>query len=268
MERKFIKSVLVVDDERAMCLTLREFLQRSGYECRTSANGAEALDMLKSGEFNLMISDIKMPEKDGMDLLREVCAGYPGIETIMMTGQAAEYTYSQIIEAGAADFIRKPFELPELRAKIERIERERSLLRDLKETNSALGVVLSRVEADREKLDTDVTANLKQLISPYLDKLKSTRLDETQSALVDILDSNVKKITSSFSTRLSHVHLNLSNMEIRVANLIQIGKGNKELAEILGVSINTVKTHRYNLRTKLGLRKEKVNLESYLKSIE
>jgi len=57
-------------------------------------------------------------------------------------------------------------------------------------------------------------------------------------------------------------------MEVQVANLIKAGKGNKEIASILGVSLNTIMTHRYRLRSKLGLKQQKVNLSSYLSSID
>jgi DNA-binding CsgD family transcriptional regulator len=56
-------------------------------------------------------------------------------------------------------------------------------------------------------------------------------------------------------------------MEVQVANLIKVGKRNKEIASILGISLNTVTTYRYRLRTKLGLKQEKVNLRSFLSSI-
>jgi len=267
-QEKAIKKILVVDDDRAVCLTVQRFLLEEGYGCQTATDVANTLNMLKNDDFDLVISDIKMPNINGLDLLRHICLEHHRIETIMMTGHTGEYTYSDIIEAGASDFIQKPFEMAELKAKIVRIERERRVLSDLKETNTALGVVLRRVEGDKDKLKTDITLNLKKLVSPLLDKLKGTRLDETQGALLDVLESNLSKITSSFTSSLSQPHLNLSDMEIRIANLIQTGKENKEMAEILGVSINTVKTHRYHLRAKLGLRKEKINLKSYLKSIE
>lgn len=267
-QEQAIKRILVVDDEGAVCLALQRFLLGAGFGCRTATDVAKALDMLKNGDFDMVISDIKMPDMNGLDLLRHIRLEHHGIETIMMTGHAGEYTYGEIIEAGATDFIQKPFEMAELQAKIARIERERGMLSDLEETNTALGIVLRRVEGDKDKLKTDITLNLKKLISPLLDKLKSTRLDETQRAFLDVLESNLREITSAFASNLSQPHLNLSDMEIRIANLIQAGKENKEMAEILGISINTVKTHRYHLRSKLGLRKEKTNLKAYLKSIE
>ena len=67
---------------------------------------------------------------------------------------------------------------------------------------------------------------------------------------------------------LSQMRANLSHMEIQIANLIKAEKDSKEIADILGVSVNTVTTHRYHLRTKLGLKGKKVTLKSHLKSID
>ena len=142
------------------------------------------------------------------------------------------------------------------------------MLNEFQETKAAFGVVLKRVEGDKEKLNADILANLQQLIFPYLDKLKATRLDEKQMAYLNILDMNLSKVTTPFMRGFSQVRANLSHTEIQIANLIKTGKSSKEIADILAVSVNTVTTHRYHLRTKLGLKREKVTLKSHLKSID
>jgi DNA-binding response OmpR family regulator len=268
MESEHSERILVVDDEKRVCSMLLEFLRQEGYNCRSTTDPVEALAILEQNDFDLVISDIRMQGMSGLELLRELRIKHPGIDTIVMTAFTSDHTYMDIIEAGAADFIGKPFKLPELKAKIERVNRERRMLRELQETNTALGVVLKRVEGDKEKLDADILSNLQQLIFPYLDKLRGTRLDEKQVTYVNILHLNLLKITSPFMRNLSQKRANLSHMEIQIANLIKAGKDSKEIADILGVSINTVTTHRYHLRTKLGLKGEKVTLKSHLKSID
>ena len=267
MKSKDIRRILVVDDDESMCTVVIGFLAMSGYYSQSTTDPAQALSILEHDDFDLVISDIRMNGMDGLDLVREIGRKYPAIDTIIMSGFTGDYTYSDIIEAGASDFITKPFQLPELKAKLERIDRERKIQRELRELNIAMGVLLQRADKDKEKLSTDILSNLEQLILPYLHKLKSTRMDERQRTYLDILESNLLKITSPFVSSLSQSHTNLSHMEIQIANFIKAGKGNKEIAEILGVSVNTVKTHRYHLRTKLRLKSEKVNLKSYLTSI-
>jgi FixJ family two-component response regulator len=186
----------------------------------------------------------------------------------MMTGYTSIYTYSDIIKAGAADFITKPFQLPELKAKIERIDRERKMNRELQELNIAMGVLLQRVEKDKETLSKNVISNVKELILPYVEKLKNGRLSQEYKAYIEIMETNLSEICSPFLKNLSLKHAHISSMEVQVANLIKAGKRNKEIASLLRVSSNTVMTHRHHLRSKLGLKREKINLRSYLISTD
>jgi FixJ family two-component response regulator len=263
-----IKKILVVDDEQNICALLTKFLRSSGYSCDSTTDPAEALEVLKRDSFELVISDIKMEGMDGLRLLSEIIKIDPEVDTIMMTGHTGIYTYSDIIKAGAADFIAKPFQLPELKAKMERIERERKIQRELKELNIALGVLFQRAEKDKETLSENVVYNVKELILPYVDKLKNGHLSEEYKAYIEIMRTNLSEICSPFMKNLSLQYANISSMEVQVANLIRAGKINKEIASILGISLNTVMTHRYRLRSKFGLNQKKVNLRSYLNSIE
>ncbi|MGA2227282.1 MAG: PAS domain S-box protein, partial [Syntrophobacteraceae bacterium] len=147
MESEHSKRILVVDDEKSLCLMVLNFFRRAGYDCHSTTNPINALEILEDDNFGLVISDIAMPEMNGLDLIREIRQKHPGIDTLAMTGYTGDYTYSDIIEAGAADFIGKPFELPELRAKVERIERERRMLRALREANAALELAHNRKKA-------------------------------------------------------------------------------------------------------------------------
>jgi len=149
-------------------------------------------------------------------------------------------------------------------------EREKELeikTHNLEETNIALKVLLKRRDEDRRELEEKVLLNIKEIIVPYLEKLRKCGLDERQSTYVGILESNLKDIISSFSFRLSSVYLNLTPSEIKVANLVKQGKTNKEIAELLNFSSRTAAFHREHIRKKLGIKNKKTNLRSYLSSI-
>lgn len=139
--------------------------------------------------------------------------------------------------------------------------------RELEETNTALHVLLKRMDRDKKELMENVLTNIQGLILPYVEKLESSRLDEVQKSCIGLLKSGLAEIGSPFIKRFPQKHTNLSAMEVRVANLIKAGKGNKEIAQILGISLNTVMTHRYHLRAKLGVKGKKVNLGYHLNSI-
>jgi PAS domain S-box-containing protein len=138
----------------------------------------------------------------------------------------------------------------------------------LEEVNTALRVLLKQREDDKKELGEVVTSNVRELIGPYLERLKKGRLAAVQKALVDILESNLNNIISPFTSQLSARLCNLTPTEIRVANLVKEGKTNKEIAELLLLSRNTILFHRHNIRTKLGLRKSKKNLRSHLLGVE
>jgi FixJ family two-component response regulator len=266
--KREIKRILVVDDEQNICVMLTKFLRSSGYACESANEPAKALEALRPNAFELVISDIKMAGTDGLQLLSEILKIDPGLDTIMMTGHTRIYTYSDIIRAGAADFIAKPFQLPELKAKIERIDRERRMRRELQDLNTAMRVLLQQAQGEKEKLGADVVSNVRELILPYVDKLKNNHLSQEYKAYIEVLETNLSEICSPFLKNLSLKHFHISSMEVQVANLIKAGKRNKEIASILGVSLNTIMTHRYRLRSKLGLKHKKVNLRSHLNSIE
>lgn len=150
------------------------------------------------------------------------------------------------------------------------LEREKELEAkslDLQETNTALRVLLKNREEDQREFGADLLANLKELVFPYVAKLKESRLNDAQTTYLKILESHLHEIRAPFLRQLSRVSANLSPVERRIAGLIKEGRQNKEISEILGVSLNTVATHRYHLRTKLGLKNKNINLVSYLQSL-
>ena len=140
--------------------------------------------------------------------------------------------------------------------------------KNLEEVNTALRVLLKRREEDKGELEEKVMSNVKDLVLPYLEKLKKTSLDSNQKSCVDILESNLKEIVSPFSRKLSSKYLGLTPAEVRVADLVKEGKTTKEIAEFMNVSSKTIEAHRDNIRKKMGIKHKKANLRTYLSSIE
>ena len=103
--------VLIVDDEEMICSILARRLGREGYSCVTANNGREALNHFYKGNFSLIISDIKMPEMDGMELLKKVKALNPKTMMIIITAYAEIDVAVDAMRLGANDFIMKPVNL-------------------------------------------------------------------------------------------------------------------------------------------------------------
>jgi PAS domain S-box-containing protein len=140
--------------------------------------------------------------------------------------------------------------------------------RRLEEANTALRVVLKQMEEKRREDRENILSNVKQLIIPYLNRLKGGPLNRDQMILLGTLESNLNGITSPLVGKLSSSFLRLTPMEIRIAHLVKEGLMNKEIAELLGTSLNTISSHRHSIRGKLGLKNKGMNLRSYLLSLE
>ena len=155
---------------------------------------------------------------------------------------------------------------------VEETLRERELelelqKQNLEEANTALRVLLKKREEDKGELEEKVLSNVKELVNPYLKRLKNTSLDPQQRAHLELVESNLNDIISPFLHRLSSKYLNLTPREIEVATLVKEGKATKEIAEILNLSMNAVDFHRKNIRQKLGLKNKKANLRTHLLSL-
>ena len=115
------KSVLIVDDEKNIRLTLSQTLEALGVEPDTAANGEEALAKLKEKEFGLILLDLKMPGMDGMEVLRRVREIRPDIRVIILTAYGTIESAVEAMKLGAVDFIQKPFSPEEIRELVSRV---------------------------------------------------------------------------------------------------------------------------------------------------
>jgi len=138
---------------------------------------------------------------------------------------------------------------------------------NLDEVNTALRVLLKSRDEDREEFEDKVLLNVKELVLPYIEKIKNIKLDSRQLDYVNILESNLNDIVSPFLNRLSSKYLKLTPTEIRVANLVKEGKTTKDIAEIMGLAKKTIDFYRENIRRKLGLKNKKTNLRTHLLSV-
>ncbi|MBK5100406.1 MAG: diguanylate cyclase [Desulfobacteraceae bacterium] len=156
--------LLVVDDDESVRTALLEMLRHIGFKAKSAGNGKDALKELKEDSYTFTLTDIRMPEMDGLQLIKAIKNDYPHIYCIAMTGYSKEYKYVDVINAGATDFINKPFSLEELEAKVRRGIIERNIKEELSRlsiTDSLTGLYNQRhfyarlkeevTRADRQK---------------------------------------------------------------------------------------------------------------------
>lgn len=156
------------------------------------------------------------------------------------------------------------------RAERELTQQEGELRRkslQLEETNTALKVLLRQREKDQRELERRIVTNIKQLVLPYAHKLKKMHLNGSQANCLEILETHLHDILTPFMGYITSQYPHLTAKEIQIATLVRDGQTNKDIAELMNLSVNTVQTHRHNLRKKLGLKNNKTNLRSYLLSL-
>ena len=115
------RTVLVVDDDRDMVETCARILQRGGYDCLTATGGREALDLLRRHRLDLILTDLRMPEMDGLTLLANARRDAPKVPVVIFTAYGSMETARQAREAGAAAYLAKPFGVGELQDTVARV---------------------------------------------------------------------------------------------------------------------------------------------------
>ena len=124
-----VPKILIVEDDVAVKKLLTKFLTMSGFQNKSAESAEEAEEILSNEDINIVITDIRLPGKDGIELTKKIKMKYD-IGIIVMTAYSSEYSYSDAIENGASDLIFKPIRLNELVLRINRVIKERSLLED------------------------------------------------------------------------------------------------------------------------------------------
>jgi len=116
--------ILIVDDEAGIRALLSAILRKAGFEVEEASNGTEVLRLHQERPFDLIITDIVMPEKEGLEMIRELCRTDPGIKIIAISGSGKDHAdhYLQLAEAfGAAQVLAKPFSGQDLLAAVHRV---------------------------------------------------------------------------------------------------------------------------------------------------
>jgi len=138
--------ILLVDDEEMVRKPFERFLSESGHEVITAGDGVEALEILAGRPADLIITDLRMPRMDGLELLRRVKVLKPDQDLIIVTGYAEMDSTVEALRLGAANYLMKPVNLEELAIAVDRIEKQQARDRKLKEHETRL--VQARKMAD------------------------------------------------------------------------------------------------------------------------
>lgn len=156
-------------------------------------------------------------------------------------------------------------DITEIRNAEQELSRKSKKLEDL---NTTLTVLLNKRSEDLEEIENRILSNVKELVLPYIDKMKLCSLDPQCLGLVELIEANLREIVSPFANKLSAQYASLTPKEIQIANFIKEGKTSKEIAQILNLSKSAIDVHRYRLRKKVGLNRMKTNLQNHLAALK
>ncbi|MFW5636912.1 MAG: response regulator, partial [Thermodesulfobacteriota bacterium] len=123
--------ILIVDDDATVRFLMNEFMETVGYQSHMASSGHEALKLMRTRQVDVVITDIMMPGMDGLELTERIHGEY-NCEIIVMTGYSGDYSYEEVINKGASDFVFKPVRFEELLLRLKRVLKERYLKEELR----------------------------------------------------------------------------------------------------------------------------------------
>jgi CheY-like chemotaxis protein len=118
--------ILVTEDESSLRMFVARALRLDGHETHEAGDGEEGLEKLSESEFDLLLSDIRMPVMDGIELAHQAAARHPGLKILLMTGYAEQRERADDLSSKIVDVVQKPFALPDIRRAVARALAEES----------------------------------------------------------------------------------------------------------------------------------------------
>lgn len=276
-------NILILEDVASDAELMEDELTQAGldYVARRVAGRSAFIKELEDFSPDLILADYSLPGFDGKAALKIVMDKCIDIPFIFVSGAIGEELAIELLKKGATDYVLKNKltrlvpsvrrALNEVAERNERKKAENELRRksqSLEEANTALKVLLEHRDEDRRTLEEKVLTNVKKLALPYIDKLKTLKLDESQMTCVRIIENHLKDIISPFLRNLTLDHMDFTPREIEITALVKEGKTTKDITELLNISATAVDFHRKNIRMKLGIKNQKTNLRSYLLSMQ
>ncbi len=270
--------MLLVEDDADFRDALVTRLTKRNFNIVPVLSAENALVAIESSDYQIIVADIKLPGMDGMTFLAKIREVDNSIPVILMTGYASLDSAKKAVELNATEYLLKPLEnIEELLNPVykavnnyELVKRNRQLLdelqeqkKELEQKNIALGELFSQLETEKRRMEDNVFANTNKLLLPTLDKLRK-KASSLEMRYVDLLESDLKDITSSFGRNLTTTTYRLTPREVELCKMIKNGLTSKEIAKLLAISVQTAERHRNNIRKKLNIVKQGINLATYL----
>jgi len=159
-------------------------------------------------------------------------------------------------------------DISERKASEEALLRSQAELRDqkkaLEQKNIALGEIIAQVEIEKQKIEENISLNIQRVLFPILDQLEQ---EVDPKPLLDVFRRNLDGLASSYGSRITERTVNLTPREIEICSMIKGGLSSRDISELLKISPATVERHRKNIRRKLNLTNQDINLTTFLRNL-
>jgi DNA-binding NarL/FixJ family response regulator len=279
--------VLIIEDNEDDALLLLRVLKKEGFAVTHSlVDDKAAVRRVLKEPWDLVLSDYSMPSFTAIDALKLVRKADVDLPFIIVSGVIGEDTAVAAMRSGAHDYFLKNNltrlgaavrrELAEADGRRARRRAETALAesakqlrlqkQELEQKNLALREILAQIEAEKDAIRKSVIRSADRMLLPVVNELrrKATRIEGKH---LDLLEKNVRELTSEFGVRMTGGMASLTPRQLEICNMIRSGMESKEIAEMMGVALRTVETHRNAIRKKLGISGEETNLATYLQSM-
>ena len=284
--------IAVVDDDPIICDIMEAMLSSWNFIPYILPEPFLLEDLIHAAVFtNVFLLDMRLPHGSTLSWIPRILENYPESKVIVMTGYADTDTVIEAIRAGAFDFLQKPIPPELIRHALDRAIRmqdkersEKQMIADLQlkniqlqeqkqrleflnerllETNRAFSTLAQNLDFERVDILNRLAQKIESGIIPAVTRLRSDQHLERYSIELDIIVSMLHDITAGTNPSGASTNL-LTTAESRVASLIKKGLTTDKIAEQLFISVDTVKTHRKNIRKKLNITNSQSDLRDFL----
>lgn len=245
--------VLVVDDEKEIRDVLSKALTRiAGFHVEVAENADEALQKIKNERFDLVLTDLKMPGKDGLQLLSEISKTDPDILTVMMTGHGTIDSALEAMKRGASDYLMKPVNLEEIIVRLQKVLDERRRFVRLKDFATHLeraNQELRRLDAMKSEFVSVASHELRTPLAAIKNAVqlvlsgKTGKVNETQTKFLTMAERNINRLTNILNDLLSLSRIESGKMEMNFQEL--------DLKEVIEFVSNSLKLQADNKSIRL-----------------
>lgn len=220
-----ILRLLIVEDEKQLCDTIAKSLYAAGYEVDTCYDGDEALDYVLTEEYDLIVLDLNLPGRDGMDILRELRQDNDETKVIILSARSQIADKVEGLDAGANDYMEKPFHLQELEARIRSLTRRKFVQEDVCVRCGAIRFDTKKREAYAKDALLSLTRKESGILEYLL--LNQGRPVSQEKLIEHVWDASVDSFSGSVRVHVSSLRKKLKSVLGYDPIINKVGEGYK-----------------------------------------